>query len=593
MIALLLGFCLASPLKALDDFSFAVAGQDDDLKQLLRRASLLSTAVREKRTAPQDLIATARAEYAALVGALYAKGYYGPTVNVTVDGQEAANLSPLNASGRVGRIIVRVNPGARFRFGTARVAPLAPGTKLPDAFAAGQVAESPVMGDAAKAGVEGWRNVGHAKATLADQSITANHNRKTIAADLRLAPGPRLRFGDLRISGNRRTKTERIRAIAGLPTGETFDPAELDAAARRLRRTGTFRSVALTEGKVVEAGNTLPIDAAIVENKRRRLGVGLELSSQEGLTISTFWLHRNLFRGAEQLRFDLELAQIGGETQDGGSGLDTSLSFRFERPATFTPDTNLFLTGSLSRIDDPGFLSSSASLGGGVTHIFSERLEGELGLSYRTSEVTDDLGTRSFDLLSVPGELTWDNRDNALDATTGLYFSLGLEPFAAISGTEDGIRLTFDGRGYQAVGPVTLAGRVQVGALWGPEVETAPQDFLFFAGGGGTVRGQPFQALGVDLTDDLMVGGRSFLGLQGEVRGKVTETIGLVGFVDSGYIGSESFIDGSGEWISGAGIGLRYDTGLGPIRVDLGVPVNGTPDDAPAVQLYIGIGQAF
>ena len=66
-----------------------------------------------------------------------------------------------------------------------------------------------------------------------------------------------------------------------------------------------------------------------------------------------------------------------------------------------------------------------------------------------------------------------------------------------------------------------------------------------------------------------------------------------MGFADAGYIGRESFQNGSdGEWHSGAGLGLRYATGIGLIRVDLALPVTG-PDDETGLQFYIGIWQAF
>ena len=136
-----------------------------------------------------------------------------------------------------------------------------------------------------------------------------------------------------------------------------------------------------------------------------------------------------------------------------------------------------------------------------------------------------------------------------------------------------------------------LAGRAQLGALVGPDILDTPPDFLFYSGGGGTVRGQPFQSLFVDLGGGRGIGGRSFVGVSGELRAKVTDRISLVGFADAGYIGEESFYDGSGAWHSGAGVGLRYDTTVGPIRLDVAGPVSGSTGDG--VQVYIGIGQAF
>ena len=165
--------------------------------------------------------------------------------------------------------------------------------------------------------------------------------------------------------------------------------------------------------------------------------------------------------------------------------------------------------------------------------------------------------------------------------------------FLAISGADDGLRTYVDARAYRTFGttrPVTFALRGQLGSVFGPALSVAPADYLFYSGGGGTVRGQPYQALGVDLGGGNLVGGRSFVGLTAEARVQITDNIGLVGFVDGGYVGAEEFYDGSGEWHSGAGLGLRYNTGIGPIRLDVATPVHG---GGSGFFIYIGIGQAF
>ncbi|MCE8438666.1 BamA/TamA family outer membrane protein, partial [Rhodovulum sulfidophilum] len=113
---------------------------------------------------------------------------------------------------------------------------------------------------------------------------------------------------------------------------------------------------------------------------------------------------------------------------------------------------------------------------------------------------------------------------------------------------------------------------------------------LFFSGGGGTVRGQPYQSLAVDLPNGDRIGGRSFIGLSGEARVGVTRAIQMVAFYDAGFVGPDSWVS-DGDWQSGAGLGLRYDTGIGPIRFDVAAPVDG--DTGDGVQFYIGIGQAF
>jgi translocation and assembly module TamA len=115
-----------------------------------------------------------------------------------------------------------------------------------------------------------------------------------------------------------------------------------------------------------------------------------------------------------------------------------------------------------------------------------------------------------------------------------------------------------------------------------------PNDYRFYSGGGGTVRGQSYQSLGITVNGN-DTGGRSFLGLSGELRATVRKNIGVVAFADYGFIGEGSF-GGTGDSHAGAGLGLRYLTPIGPIRLDVAAPIGGTGSGA---QVYVGIGQAF
>ena len=566
----------------------------DKFADRLRAASLSVTAAKQEDGTAQDMLAAAQADYARLVGVLYAEGFYGGTISIRVDGREAADIAPLSSPDEIGRIEIEVARGAGFRFGEAEVTPLAPGTGLPGKFLSGELAKAGLIAEATQVGIEGWREAGHAKARIAAEDIVADHPRARLDARIALDPGPRLRFGPLDIKeGDRpsRVRAARIREIAGLPTGRVFSPGEVDAAANRLRRSGAFRSVRLQEADTPNPDGTLDIAAEVSDAKRRRVGAGVELASLEGVKLSGFWLHRNLLGGAERLRIDALIGGLGGDS----GGEDFRLGARLDRPATFTPNTGAFVLANIEDRDEPDYRERKAELGGGITHVFSDELSAEAGLTYRYSEITDDLGKRELQHLLLPLRATWDRRDDPLNPREGLYLDVALTPFAGLDqGGSGGARLYADLRDYLTLGEsrrFTLAGRAQIGSVAGASVIDVPADMLFYSGGAGTVRGQSYQSLGIDLSPTVTVGGRSFLGVSGEVRAMVNKSVQAVAFADAGFVGGDALGTGTGEWHGGAGIGARYFTAVGPIRVDLATPLGS--DAGQKFEIYIGIGQAF
>ena len=148
------------------DLQFRIQGADD-LEQPLRNGSLISGALSEGRTTGQDVLAAARGDYARILGNLYDRGYYSAIINITLDGVEAAEVAPLDAPEVVRQVVVSVQTGPRFRFSRAAIAPVAPRTDLPAEYRQGEVAGTGTIRGAARAGVAGWREVGHAKAEVA------------------------------------------------------------------------------------------------------------------------------------------------------------------------------------------------------------------------------------------------------------------------------------------------------------------------------------------------------------------------------------------------------------------------------------------
>lgn len=553
-------------------------------ERLQAEAAVLSA---DESASSSDLLALAKGDYARLLAVLYEAGYFGARVSIQLAGREAAGLRAFEAPAELRPISVTVDTGPRFTFGRADVAPLAPGAAPPQGFRPGADAGTAVIRETAQDAVADWRAASHAKARVSGQSIVARHDEAELDVALAVDPGPALSFGTLVVPQESGVRPARVRRIAGLPEGAPFGPEELARVRARLVNTGTFSSVVLREAEVPNPDGTLDVELALEAEPARRIGFGAEIDSTNGASLQAFWLHRNFFGGAERLRFDGEIEGIGGTS----GGIDYALAATLRIPGFRRADDTFEFSVGLERLDEPSFEENLLEVSARVERQVRDTLVIGTQAGLRFSDVTDAFGSREFSHIVLTFDGEQDFRDDALDPRRGSYTFVELRPFVGIAGSETGLRVSGEHRRYLALGEnTTLAGRLQLGSVLGTDTNETPPDFRFFSGGGGTVRGQGFQSLGVESANGT-TGGRSFAGLSLEVRRDISESIGVVGFVDYGYIAENGeFEDGSDH--TGAGIGLRYRTALGPLRVDVGVPVGGS-SDGTNYGIYISLGQTF
>ena len=575
---------------------FDIDGDDGAIERQIRNGSLLTSALDEDRTSGQDILAAARGDYARILGSLYDHGYYSVDVSILLDGVEAASVAPLDAPEQISDVVVVVDTGPQFRFSRADIAPVAPETELPSGYAVAEPASTGTIRSAATAGVEGWRNYGHAKADVAGQQITADHRANSVDSRVALNPGPAVTFGKLHISGYERMSLRRLEKIAGFPEGQRFDPEKVEQVRRRLRRSGVFSAITLEESETLHPGNVMDVNLAVVEQKPRRIGAGFEISTTDGAMLSAYWMHRNLLGGGERLRIDGKVSDIGADN----SGRDEEITLRIDRPATITPDTTAYTLLEAIREREEDYDSDTLGLSLGFNHIFVEdELTADIAIQYRVSRVTDANGRTDFKVLALPMNVTWDKRDDQNNAKRGFYLLGDVTPFKGFDETGSGARVLGEGRAYYSLGEddrFTLAGRAQFGTVLGSGIEETPRDYLFYSGGGGTVRGQPYQSLGsyaISGPDGtgIKTGGMSIATLSAEFRAQVRGNIGLVLFADYGELWDDGSWSGGSNSHAGAGVGIRYDTPIGPLRFDVAGPVSG--DTGEGVQLYLGLGQAF
>jgi translocation and assembly module TamA len=590
---------IADPLDY--EITIEMANEVGDIEAAVQNASSLWAGRDGPASGAAGLLALARGDYRRVTAALFTRGHYGGAVSIAVNGREVANLPPDASVARPAAIVIHVDPGPLFAFGQTEIVNAAPPATSSDdwvdplssiGFAPGEPALSPVVRRAETLALEAWRQQGFALAEITDRKVVADHPSATLDVVLTVSPGPKTYIGEISISGLEALDREFIRRQSGLVPGQEYDPDDITRARDRMSRLQVFRSVQVRTADRAGPNGELPVTITTQEQLPRRIGVGASFDTTDGFGIEGFWLHRNLFGQAERLRLDAKIAGIGFPLNT--AAFDYAFGGTFTKPGIWTPDTDLVAAVSAERTVLTNFTELSAQGRIGLTHQFTDSISGESMLVFERARFSDGFGVRDFATALLNTQATYDTRDNTLDPTEGLYISMAGAPFYEFMFSNPGLRASAEARGYLGLGDgnrFVLAGRVKAGVVFGPTLAQTPPDQLFFAGGGGSVRGYGFKSIGVTGPGGVVSGGRYLLEASVEARARVTDEFGIVAFLDSGYVAATTFPSINNLQL-GAGIGLRYFTGLGPIRLDVAFPLNPRPGD-PGYAIYAGIGQAY
>lgn len=580
-----------------------VVGDDEDLIERVRSASQLF-AEREDDPPPSTaaFLARTRAEYGRIAGALFAEGHYGPTVSIEVDGRDPDAIEPDADLPNPVPVTISIDPGPRFVFGAIDIRGAAPppanagdaieATPEELGLAPGAVARSGVVLGSERALVEAWREQGYPKAAIAKRDAIAVHPTTSLDVAIAVESGPHAVYGPVGTTGTERMDPEFVAWMTGLQPGAEYDPDDIEKAVQNLRRLQVFASQRIVEGDTVGPDGALPLTVNVAERPLRVFGFGASYSTVDGAGVEGYWQHRNLFGRAESLRLE---GRVGGISSVDPTDFTYRAAALFTKPGILTPLTDLTAELSAEREVLDAYTQNTIRARIGLAHEFYDELSGTIALNVEGTTIEDDGATDEFLIASLPGTLTYDGRDDDLNPTRGIRAVLGLEPFYEAVNANPGLIAELEASTYLSLtgdDRFVIAARGAIGSIVGPSQEEFPESRRFFVGGGGSVRGYAYRNVGPRDGSGEITGGMSYVEASLELRAKVTESIGIVPFVDMGAAFESSYPDFGEDLRFGAGLGLRYDTGLGPIRVDAAVPLNPRDGD-PDFAVYIGLGQSF
>lgn len=532
---------------------------------------------RRARAAAEDAIAVLRAE-----------GYY------------AYSVLPDVADADPPRPLVRIMPGVRFviRDPTLVWRGAAPDTGVVDQAVSALELPSGAPGRAADILAAEGRLVavvqkrGYADAEAEPRDVLVDHADTSVRPTFNIRASALVHLGGLDIQGDQHTSPSYLRGLAPWKAGAIYDPEVVAELERRLSETGVYDAVtvALSPPAAMGSDGQRPVIVSLSARKHRTLEAGASYSTSEGAGVNARWTHYDRLSRADTIGL---FGQVSN--RDTRAGWEVSLPHWRRGQQTLKTGLQAY------RVQTDAFDETGIGISADVTRRYNRTSNATLGASLDYSQ-TDEIRARTLtslgrDLITIAalGDVVLDRSDDPLNPSKGWRVSGRVEPTLILGDTNlPYLRTVAQATYYIALDPeaaTVIAGRLRLGRILNGRVEDIPASQRFFAGGGGSVRGFSFQGVGPRLSDNSPQGGVFLMESSLEVRRKLTSTWGMAAFVDAGAVGSGGPVDFN-DLAVGAGLGVRYNLGFAPIRVDIATPLVRRRGQA-LFQLYVSIGQSF
>jgi translocation and assembly module TamA len=558
--------------------------EDAALRDLLTQSSELVALKESGALGPRALRRRAEDDVTRLTEALRARGYYDGTVAFEVE---------TSAKGPTA-VVLKVVPGRPYRlraYSLRSVVPSEPKQPIVIGFKAlglelGEIGTSEKIVRSETALKDALGRKAHPLATIAERKVVVDHATQGIDVEIAVDPGPAAVFGPTVFTGLADVEPAYVRREIAWKEGMPFDISLIAKTRQTLRRSGLFDSVSIDYPHKVDAHGALPVTVKLTERKPRSVGAGISYSTTDGALAKIFWQHRNLFGQGEQLNLRGE----AGEIRLGGFANLRVLD-------AFRRDQDLVLDLHATQDTPEGYRAFETAGSAKLERRFADIYSVSGGLGFERSIVEQSGVERSFTLVSVPLALKRDSSDNVLDPHRGGRLAVTLTPYRGVLNTKvdfvsgviaDSIYVPLD-RDEKMI----FAGWARFGTIVGATTPAIPANKRLYAGGGGSVRGYGLNSIGPLDAATNPIGGRSSTEFGGELRWRAFEDFGFAAFLEAGEVYDTAMPDWGRGLRWGAGLGVRYYTSIGPLRLDVAVPLNRRNGVDDPFVILVSLGQAF
>jgi translocation and assembly module TamA len=599
--AAVVALVVTTPTPAADPQPYAVTfvkTGDKSLDTLAAATSNLASLRLKAPAGPFALVLRARADQDRLQTVLDSAGYYDGSVGITIDGK---SLDDPNLPARIAAyssatpipVVVTLTRGPLFHLGRVAIKGEVPSAaravfklesgqpaRADDVLAAGTRLQTALLDE------------GYPFSKVTVPAAFENPAQHTIDVTYTVTTGPRVDIGAITIAGLRTVHEPFVRRELTLHSGQQFNPNKIENARQNLAALGVFSSVQAIPGAKLSPDGRLPIAFVVKEGPPRTVSFTAGYATDTGGLLGASWTHHNLFGNGETLTLSAAATGLGGSSS---TGLGYNVDATYTLPAFFERNQSLSFNVGAVKQDFTAYRQTALLAGTTLTRKIGTHWSVNIGVAGTIEKDEQEGVTRDYDLIQLPLGLKYDSTNSLFDATRGIRAQATITPTESLLAPSATFTiLQLSGSTYLDLtgrGRSVIALRALVGSVQGATTFELPPDQRFYAGGSATIRGYAYQSVGPQFADGNPEGGTAIDAGTVEYRQRFGGSLGTALFVDAGQVNASSS-PFQGSLKIGAGVGLRYYTPIGPIRVDFAVPLVKEPNSG-SFQVYIGIGQAF
>jgi len=416
--------------------------------------------------------------------------------------------------------------------------------------------------------------------SLEKRTVALDRENKKVDLLLLFDPGALSVYGGFEVAGLESVNRKYIQRQLPWKPGEPYDAKQLDDFENKLLGTGLFGTARVEPKPVAGGTNAIPVRIVVTERDKRtiRFGVGY---SDIGPSAKALWEHRNFFGSGEHLEasFTWSDIELGG-------------NISVTRPGFLRANQSLVLDLDASHETPDAYDSKKARATAMVLRDFTQEIQAGLGMGYQYSQVDQLISSERYGHVFFPLQGVLDYRDDKLNPVRGGHVFGRTAYYADTLASDSFLKSTGEGRHYFTLWKkhrLSSALRLTLGSIDGASAGNIPADERFYAGGGGSIRGYEYQAVGPSF-NGTPLGGDKLLEFSAELRLQPGRKLGYAVFIDGGSVSADRF---DSDLRYGAGLGIRWFTGIGPLRADVAYPLNPDSTQRERVQFYISLGQAF